>query len=649
MKYRIDECVVCGVMHPKVVINGWVENEANAIVVYSGNMEMDRVILAKSRSKVTTFYCSIPVNNSTSFDIFFEGKETVKICTITSHLMDRLSQKIYTHPIFKKIKFRKDRELQKEHKSLFEGTLSITNQNEYEIWLKENEFFSTKELAYQPMISIVMPVYNVPGKYLGYCLDSILNQTYQNFEVCIADDCSSNQDTIDTLKRYMEKDPRIKVVFRKENGHISKATNSALGLVSGEYVGLMDNDDKLEKHALEEVVKALNEDLEIDFIYTDEDKIDMKEVRSEPHFKPDFSIDTLYGGNYICHFAVIKKSLIDKIGGFRVGYEGAQDFDLFLRITEVAKKIHHIPKILYHWRMIPGSTAVGGDGAKNYAGEAGKKALEDYFNKKNIKVNIDNMISTHYFVEYLFDEKPLIEVLVINDEGTNIDSYLKMLKQNTLYDNYQITVITENSNIENMQVNKIIDNNLCRGINKAVSKTKAEYIAILDKNTIIESVDWLDIFIGYCKQDHIGVVCGKVLDKKNVTRATGIIFGDKGPQNAYPPTFRNDGGLYGRLLVPYSYLAVNHYACMIRREKFVNLNIDYSVPFAVYDLCMNVYKKENENISIPQVVFVNDDAKKISLDATEEFLEKWAKLIKRDPYYNCNLSKRVAFRLGNKA
>ena len=250
-------------------------------------------------------------------------------------------------------------------------------QSDYLKWLELNEQTPVYEkLSYNPLISVIIPIYNIEPEYLMDCVESILNQHYQNFEICLADDASTNENTKNALKELEKKDERIKVVYRKKNGNISKASNSALEIAKGDFIALMDDDDMIPENALYEMVKVLNENKNIDMIYTDEDKLDMKKKRCDPHFKPDFSPDTLLGVNYICHFVLLRKKLVDKLGGFRSEYDGAQDYDLFLRFTEETKNIYHIPKILYHWRKVPGSTAATLEN-KNYAIERGKKAVED--------------------------------------------------------------------------------------------------------------------------------------------------------------------------------------------------------------------------------------------------------------------------------
>ncbi len=302
----------------------------------------------------------------------------------------------------------------------------LRNQASYPNWLARNEVLDieamTQEIAtfhYQPKISIAMPVYNVEEKWLRLCIDSILNQVYTNWELCMADDASTDPNVKKILTEYQQLDERIRVVFREQNGHISEATNSALAIATGEFVALLDNDDELAINAFYEVVKVLNENPELDLIYSDEDKIDMDGNRSDPAFKPDWSPDLLLGTNYISHLGVYRRSILEEIGGFRKGYEGSQDYDLVLRFTEKTTKerIKHIPKVLYYWRMLPTSTAVD-QGSKGYAFEAGLRAVQDALVRRGI-----NGHATHgaanglYDVYYDIKSDKLVSIIIPTKNG----------------------------------------------------------------------------------------------------------------------------------------------------------------------------------------------------------------------------------------
>lgn len=291
--------------------------------------------------------------------------------------------------------------------SKISGRKSISNdKKDYELWIKNNEP-NEEELEKQkntkfkinPKISIVVPMYNTPLNFFKELVESLINQTYSNWELCLADG-SPKQDK--KLKEILQKDSRIKYIFLNENKGISENSNEALKLATGDYIALVDHDDLLPSFALYEIVKTINENPDVEFIYTDEDKIEeTKENRCGPHFKPDFSIDTLRSNNYITHLSIFKKELMDKLGGFRSEYDGSQDFDIIIRATENTNKIIHIPKVLYHWRIHKKSVA-SASSAKPYAYEAGKKVIIDHLKRQNLEatVNHGGDIPGVYEVEY---------------------------------------------------------------------------------------------------------------------------------------------------------------------------------------------------------------------------------------------------------
>lgn len=294
----------------------------------------------------------------------------------------------------------------------------------------EPEIFNTVQIntelaamTHKPVISIIMATYNTEPDYLKACLDSVLSQSYPNWELCIADDCSTSGQVRHILNEYSEKDARIKTIFRTVNGHISKASNSALEQATGDYIGLLDHDDCLAEHALFYIAKTINEKPEAKIIYTDEDKIDESGVRFEPHFKTDWNRDLLYSHNYITHFSVFDSQLIKSVGGFKTGVEGSQDYDLILRCVAKAgnEQIVHIPHILYHWRAIQGSTALS-SGEKDYTTEAGYRALQNYFKATNIPVEVKKgkLANTYRVIWPLPTPEPLVSLLVPSRDGYDI-------------------------------------------------------------------------------------------------------------------------------------------------------------------------------------------------------------------------------------
>lgn len=294
----------------------------------------------------------------------------------------------------------------------------------YQKWIKKNEnnILTTEKLHYTPLISIVTPTFNTNIVYLKEMIQSVVQQTYHNWELCIADDASTDPKIKKVLQKYSQKNSNIKLSFRDENGHISEASNSALDLATGEYVAFLDHDDTLAPNALYEMVRKLNEHRELKLIYSDEDKIDQNNIRHSPHFKSGWNKDMFLSQNYICHFTMIKKDVVDCIGGFRKGYEGSQDYDLLLRSLNYVKEdeIDRVEKVLYHWRAVEGSTAYS-SGEKDYAHEAGRKALQDFLDSQKINARAeDGLLPNTYKVNYNIKNMPLVSLLIPTRDGYDV-------------------------------------------------------------------------------------------------------------------------------------------------------------------------------------------------------------------------------------
>lgn len=557
------------------------------------------------------------------------------------------------------------------------------DKEEYNKWIEESEEETEyKNLKYKPLISVVIPVYNVSRKLLSECLDSILNQKYTKFEVCLADDCSTNKETIDTLKEYENKDKRIKVVYRKQNGHISNASNSALEIAKGEFVAMMDNDDVIPENALYEMVLALNNNKKIDFIYTDEDKLDLDGRRCDPNFKPDYSPDSLLSSNYFCHFTLLRTSILKEIGGWRTGYEGAQDYDLFLRFVEktTPDKICHIPKLLYRWRKVEGSTSMAIDN-KGYAVERGKKSVEEALKRRKIKgiVHVHEKVP-YYWIEYeIPKKKPLVSIIIPTRDYADItEDCLKSIYEKTTYDNFEI--ILANNNSEKEETFKLFDKykkehsnfkvvdintefNYSNINNIAVNNSKGEYIILLNNDTTVITPNWIELMLGYAMQNHIGTVGAKLLYPDDTVQHAGVILGLGGvASHAFLSASKDDVGLYGRLSVPYNY-AANTAAClMISKKKFkeVNgLNEDLKVAYNDIDFNLKLLQKGYYNVLVPMVKLYHYESKSRGLDTTSEkykrFLNEseymfktWGDILNNDPFYNKNLSKKGCFVLDKK-
>ncbi|EGO7908338.1 glycosyltransferase family 2 protein [Enterococcus faecalis] len=558
----------------------------------------------------------------------------------------------------------------------------LRNQASYPNWLARNEVLDieamTQEIAtfhYQPKISIAMPVYNVEEKWLRLCIDSILNQVYTNWELCMADDASTDPNVKKILTEYQQLDERIRVVFREQNGHISEATNSALAIATGEFVALLDNDDELAINAFYEVVKVLNENPELDLIYSDEDKIDMDGNRSDPAFKPDWSPDLLLGTNYISHLGVYRRSILEEIGGFRKGYEGSQDYDLVLRFTEKTTKerIKHIPKVLYYWRMLPTSTAVD-QGSKGYAFEAGLRAVQDALVRRGI-----NGHATHgaanglYDVYYDIESEKLVSIIIPTKNGyKDVQRCVSSIIEKTTYKNYEIIMADNGSTDPKMHelyaefeqqlpgrffVESIdIPFNFSTINNRAAKKAHGEYLLFLNNDTEVITENWLTLMVSFAQQERIGCVGAKLLYPNNTVQHAGVILGLGGVAGhghyGYP---HGDLGYFGRLAINVNYSAVTAACLLMKKADFDavgGFEEAFTVAFNDVDLCLKVQALGRDNVWLHEAELYHfesqtrgydDKGKKKKRFEQEKVMmeEKWGPLIENDPFYNPNLTRDI--------
>ena len=540
----------------------------------------------------------------------------------------------------------------------------FTNQKAYAKYLEEQRNGPhTATFSYQPQISFIVPTYNVSKKLLTECLDSLLAQTYRNFEICISDDHSTKEETLEVLKEYEKKYDQVHVVYRQENGMISAASNTAIDMAQGEFIALIDNDDTIEADSLYYIVESLNQNPKLDFIYSDEDKIDFKGNFMEPHFKPDFSPDTLMGVNYICHLSVIRRSLVQKIGGFQSEYDGSQDYDLFLRLTEQTTQIHHIEKILYHWRQTPTSTA-GYLGNKSYAYQAGKKALEASLKRRHIKGQIlDNPRVSTYLVKYQTNT-PLISIIIpIKDQAKVTRKCLESLYQKNTYSHFEIIIIDNGSQeketkklLEEYQKHKNfkvkrIDRefNYSYLNNEGVKIAKGKYLLFLNNDTEIIQEDTLEWMVGYAAQPHIGCVGVKLLYPDKLVQHAGVVLGFGGVAgHIYVANSYHDNGLFGRLVMPYNYTAVTAACLMIEKKKFQQVGgFDENLKVALNDVDLNlkVLSKGYYNVCLSNVEVLHAESKSRGYEASKEkqnrfqkeqdyMRNKWKHTLDKDKFFS---------------
>ena len=541
----------------------------------------------------------------------------------------------------------------------------FTNQGAYLKWLDgEKEDIKVKKFKYEPMYSFIIPTYNVSRKLLSECLDSVLNQSYTNFEVCIADDCSSLKETIDTLHEYEKRDKRIRVTYRDKNGMISEASNTAIKMAKGEYIVLVDNDDTIEENSLYYITEVLNKDKTIDFIYSDEDKIDFKGKYMEPHFKPDYSPDTLMGVNYICHLSCIRKSLVDKVGGFRKEYDGSQDYDLFLRVLDLTDKVYHIERILYHWRQTATSTA-GYLGNKSYAYVNGKKAIEDTLKRRGLRGEVlDNPRVSTYLVKYYHDN-PMVSIIIpMKDQSKVSKRCIDSIYNKMKYSNFEIIVIDNGSTLKETidmldEYKNSHDNFIVKRIesefnysylnNEAVKIAKGEYLLFLNNDTEVIEEDFLDYMVGYASLDHVGCVGIKLLYPDKLVQHAGVVLGFGGVAgHIYVANSYYDNGLFGRLVMPYNYTAVTAACMLVKKSKFIKIKgFDEELKVALNDVDLNLkmLDKGYYNVCLSNVEMIHYESKSRGYEASkskhERFLKeqeymkkKWGHVLDRDKYFS---------------
>ena len=556
------------------------------------------------------------------------------------------------------------------------NTLSF-NQS-YDKWMKTCEIIDEKAIKkemesfqYTPLFSICIPVYNVEAKWLRKCIESIQKQYYSNWEICMADDCSPDEHVREVLREYEAADSRIKVVYRTENGHISRATNSAIKIAEGEFIVLMDNDDELAPFALFEVAKLLQEHRDADVIYSDEDKMTEEGQRMGPYFKPDYCPDTLLSYNYISHLGVYRKTLVDQIGGFRTGVEGSQDYDLLLRITELTDRIYHIPKILYHWRAIAGSTALDG-GQKNYAYQAGQKVLEDAVKRRNYHARVqclDKILC--YNVEFYPVKEHLISIIIpTKDKADVLERCLESIYEKPSGQNFEIIVIDNNSEEQatfelfekykqkcNFRVlEQRIPFNYSKLNNEAAKIAKGDLLLFLNNDIEVISDNWLTLMAGEAERKEIGAVGAKLLYPDNTVQHAGVVLGICGiAGHMGVGKDRDDNGYMSHLAMRRNYSAVTAACLMIRKDVFRQVGgfeEELKVAFNDIDFCMKVREAGYRNVFLGDVLLyhyeslsrgLEDSPEKIKrFDSEVAYMQKkWGNLLLNDPCYNSNFDLNV--------
>ncbi|MGC8771619.1 MAG: glycosyltransferase [Brevinematia bacterium] len=525
---------------------------------------------------------------------------------------------------------------------------------------------------YQPKISILLPVYNTPIKWLVKCINSIRAQYYPNWELCIVDDGSTNHNVWDFLELFEKEDSRIKIKRHAKNLNISEASNTALEMATGDYILLLDHDDEIPRNTLYEIVKLINMYPEADLIYSDDCKIDENGKKYDFQFKPDWSPELFLSYCYISHFKVFRKSLVLKIGGFRQGFEGAQDYDLALRICELTNKIYHIPKILYFWRALPTSTAFSALSKPNSI-ENGRRAVEEFLKRKGIEAEVIipdfAKISNCgiYKINFRIKDYPLVTIIIpTKDNLKMIQRCVESILNYTNYPNYKLLIIDTGSKeyatfnfykgLEKDRVDiKEFKNekfNFSKSINYAMSFVESEYVLFLNNDTEVINGNWLEEMVGtFLLDNKIAVVGAKLIYSDRRVQHAGVILGlNNGlAGHANKLLWYEDGGYLNYNNVLRNYSAVTAACMLTKKDVFYEVGgfdeNSFAVAYNDVDYCLKALSKGYRVVYNPFALLYHKEGATRGVGLgndnpreEENFREKWKELILKDPYYNPNLS-----------
>lgn len=551
---------------------------------------------------------------------------------------------------------------------------------DYQKWIRhhlpdkgELERQKKTTFKYSPKISFVVPLYKTPEKYLRRLVESLQDQTYSNWELCFSDGSGAQSPLTDLLKELSAKDKRIKYVSHNEALQISQNTNSAIEIAAGDFIAFADHDDELTPNALFECVKALNDRPQTLVIYTDEDKMSMDGHKFfQPHFKPDYNPDLLCTVNYICHLFVVSRKVIEKTGGLRSEFDGAQDYDFVFRCVETVKdeEIYHIPKILYHWRCHEDSTAENPE-SKLYAFEAGRRAVQEHYNRIGVNAEVSKgEYLGLYRTKFIRDHDPLISIIIPNkDHIDDLKRCMDSIEQNSTYRNYEYIIVENNSTdpatfeyykkleAENPKVHMVYWDgvfNYSAINNYGATFARGEYLLLLNNDTEIINPDCLEELLGYCMRSDVGAVGARLYYEDDTIQHAGVVIGFGGiAGHCFVMQKRGTTGYCHRIICAQDYSAVTAACMMVKKSAFdaVNgLSEDLAVAFNDIDFCMKLRLAGYLIVYNPYAELYHYESKSRGLEDTPEkvarfnreiatFEKKWPEILKNgDPYYNPNLT-----------
>lgn len=706
MKYKID---VVRIRENSITLNGWVvgkdpEARAEFFVEDAQHRPIAFQYVSTRRDDVSHIYYKKIYDRDFGFDIRFpyergkdyyliircEGRKArikyneqliEKRASVAYKRMQKIRDLMNMETVHVAMDFWKEnglRALILKSKHKIQG---LDNDYDYGEWYEltkpskeELERQRNTHFDYEPRLSIVIPVYKTPERYLQEMLDSIVSQTYSKWEVCIADGSPRGESRERLIKRYADRDTRFKYVILGENKGISGNTNAAMDMAQGDFLVLADHDDTLTPDALFECVKAMNEDPLYDVIYSDEDKLDMDgQALFDPHFKPDFNPDLLTSVNYICHLFVVNRNLVEAIGGFRQEFDGAQDYDFIFRCTEQARKVHHIPKVLYHWRCHMNSTASNPE-SKMYAFEAGARAIKAHYDRMGIAVDsvekgVDYGI---YHTRFHLDEEPLVSVIIPNkDHRADLDLCLTSLLDKGTYRNLEVIVVENNSTepetfdyYEELQEKRknvrVVtwkrEFNFSAINNYGVTFAHGEYLLFLNNDVEVIEPDVIREMLGYARRDDVGIVGARLLYQDDTIQHAGVVIGFGGiAGHTFIGLHQAENSYFHRAMCAQDYSAVTAACMMSKRSLFDQVGgfrEELAVAFNDIDYCLKIRSLGKKVVYNPYALLYHYESKSRGLEDTPEKVERFNREVARfigywpeivingDPYYNPNLTLR---------
>ena len=549
---------------------------------------------------------------------------------------------------------------------------------DYDTWLRimrvsRQELFAQRKtkFSYAPKFSVVVPLYHTPAKFLKDLVRSMMYQSYANWELCLVNASPEDVHLTSLLENWAMRDKRIRVIRLEKNLGIAQNTNAGIEASTGEFIAFLDHDDFLEPDALFCYVDALNKDKTIDVFYSDEDKTDEYAAHYfYPHFKSDFNIDLLHANNYMCHFLAVRKSLVDTVGGLNEKFDGAQDYDFVLRLTENTKKIYHCPRILYHWRCSNQSTAAS-QGNKMYAIHAGKAALNAHYKRIGWTARAqEGAVDGWYQTKFTLKEEPLVSILIPNKDHTDdLDVCLNSFFERADYQNYEFIIIENNSVLPETfayyeKIEKEHDNvkvvyweagfNYSAINNFGFKFAKGDYIMLLNNDVELITPDIFQSMLGFCMRPEVGIVGAKLLYNDHTVQHAGVLVGAGGlADHVFKGIHEDDPGYMGRAISSQDVSAVTAACLLVKRsvyEEVGGLEEEFQVAFNDVDFCLKVRKAGYLIVYDADVKLFHYESKSRGMeDTTDRFIRfgnemmllnsKWDILSTFvDPYYNPNLS-----------